>query len=231
MMGLSVDKAGAARALAMAGARHWPAHLGERPSVGVVVDPELRSRLSAWAMATLALVGCEEAVNVDRAQVAALGMANGASLTGPGAFDPPRVGEDSGSGASGPIGGNVRDGKQARPVLSPESRPVLPEVLSWLREQGAPQLGSPGRRAHMAALGEAVKRRTEVGIERYGVPLHSHAGRDVMRDLGEELVDAVQYATQALMENESDVDAQAWLESVRYHAAEAWCDLRRVGDR
>ena len=116
-------------------------------------------------------------------------------------------------------------------MLSAKSRPVLPEVLSWLREQGAPQLGSPGRRAHMAALGEAVKRRTEVGIERYGVPLHSHAGRDVMRDLGEELVDAVQYATQALMENESDYDAAAWLESVRYHAAEAWCDLRRVGER
>jgi hypothetical protein len=120
--------------------------------------------------------------------------------------------------------------EQARPVLSSESRPVLPEVLSWLREQGNPHLGSAARQAHMAALAEAVKRRTEVGAERYGVPLHSHTGRDVMRDLGEELVDAVQYATQALMECDDD-DAAAWLESVRYHAAEAWCDLRRVGDR
>lgn len=339
MMGLTVDRAGAARALAMAGARHWPAHLGERPEVEAVSDPELRSRLSAWAMATLALVGCEEAVNVDRAQVAALGerlkageyyeeepeeegetnpkrfpgyamvapVANAGPLAGPGAADTARVGEDSGSGASGtreadrvtiddvlcggcgevlearqhkregglwsatchretcrwgwvdcdyrPSVSNVlaygdrlvsmtwvrkalerweRRHEQARPVLSEKSRPVLPEVLSWLREQGNPHLGSAARQVHMADLAEAVKRRTEVGVERYGVPLHSHTGRDVMRDLGEELVDAVQYATQALMEldeNESDYDAAAWLESVRYHAAEAWCDLRRVGER
>jgi hypothetical protein len=365
-MSLSVDRDGAARALAMAGARHWPAHLGERPAVEAVADPELRSRLSAWAMATLALVGCDEAVNVDRAQVCALGqrlydgerlvgvavpcsatdaqtvtllgerlragdyyeeepeegeaspkrfpgyamvapLANAAPLTAPGAAETARAGEDSGAGRSGPIeaasgtiddvlcGGcgeplearqHKREGglwsatcdretcrwgwadcdyrpsvsnvlaygdrlvsmrwvraalerwgrrhEQARPVLSPESRPVLPEVLMWLREQGNPHLGSAARQAHMAALAEAVERRTEVGTERYGVPLHSHAGRDVMRDLGEELVDAVQYATQALMEldeDESDDDAAAWLESVRYHAAEAWCDLRRVGER
>ena len=120
-------------------------------------------------------------------------------------------------------------------MLSEKSRPVLPEVLSWLREQGNPHLGSAARQVHMADLAEAVKRRTEVGVERYGVPLHSHTGRDVMRDIGEELVDAVQYATQALIELDEDEsdddDAAAWLESVRYHAAEAWCDLRRVGER
>lgn len=234
MMGLSVDRAGVARALAMAGARHWPKSLGPRPDVEVVSSQALRAALSAWGTATMGLLGNDEAVNVDRAQVAALGMANGGALTGLGAAETARAGEDSGSGTSGTREVNARDGEQARPVLSAESRPVLPEVLSWLREQGAPQLGSPGRRAHMAALAEAVKRRTEVGTERYGVPLHSHAGRDVLRDLGEELVDAVQYATQALMELDEDEgadDAAAWLESVRYHAAEAWCDMRRVGER
>jgi hypothetical protein len=223
MMGLSVDKAGAARALAMAGARHWPAHLGERPSVGVVVDPELRSRLSAWAMATLALVGCEEAVNVDRAQVAALGMANGASLTGPGAFDPPRVGEDSGSGASGPIGGNVRDGKQARPVLSPESRPVLPEVLSWLRDR---TFHGRVSREHAESLREALERRTAYGVKQYGIPLHSHTGRDVLHDLEEEIVDAIQYAMQAIDENGWEVNG--FLHGILTAQLSAWCDYQRV---
>ena len=37
-MGLSVDRDGAARALAMAGVRSWPAHLGERPAVEAVAD-------------------------------------------------------------------------------------------------------------------------------------------------------------------------------------------------
>jgi hypothetical protein len=131
MMGLTVDRAGAARALALAGARHWPAHLGERPSVGVVADPELRSRLSAWAMATLALVGCESATNTDRAQVEALGAAQRA----PGAAETALVGQDSGSESSGPIGGNTRDGEQARPVVSPQSEAVSSTLLMWLDDE------------------------------------------------------------------------------------------------
>jgi hypothetical protein len=145
MMGLSVDKAGAARALAMAGVKSWPAHLGERPSVGVVVDPEVRARLSAWAMATLSLVGCESAVNVDRAQVAALGTANGVAPTGPGAFDAPRAGEDSGPGTSGTREANARDRDRVQPVMSPESRPVLPELLAWLDDL-VPAAGDECRR-------------------------------------------------------------------------------------
>ena len=224
MMGLSVDKAGAARALAMAGVRAWPAHLGERPSVGVVVDPEVRSRLSAWAMATLSLVGCESAVNVDRAQVAALGMANCASLTAPGAFDQPRVGEDSGSGRSGPIGGNARDGEQARPVVSPESEAVSSVLLMWLDDEV--RAGRVNRSA-AAWLGDAVLERTRLGVERYGSPLMSHNGRDALRDLAEEVVDGVQYATQALMETD-DVDARAWLWAARAKLLSAAADIERV---
>jgi hypothetical protein len=224
MMGLTVDLAGAARALAMAGARHWPAHLGERPAVEAVADPEVRSRLSAWAMATLSLVGCESAVNVDRAQVAALGMVNGGALTGPGAFDAPRVGEDSGSESGGTREANARDGEQARPVVSPESEAVSSVLLMWLDDEVRHGRAS---RAAAASLGDAVIERTRLGVERYGSPLMSHNGRDAVRDLAEEVVDGVQYATQALMET-TDVDQVAWLWAARAKLLGAAADIERV---
>jgi hypothetical protein len=366
MMSLSVDKAGAARALAMAGARHWPAHLGERPAVEAVSDPELRSRLSAWAMATLALVGCEGAVNVDRAQVAALGerlrageyyeeepeegetspkrfpgyadaqtatllgmferaweaptmrLAEGVSVTfrdssdpsqertyqmrgallvtPPGAAETARAGEDSGAGTSEPIeadrgtiddvlcGGcgevlearqHKREGglwsatchretcrwgwvdcdyrpsvsnvlaygdrlvsmrwvraalerwerrhEQARPVLSEKSRPVLPEVLSWLRDR---TFHGKVSREHAESLREALERRTAYGVKEYGLPLHSHTGRDVLHDLEEELVDAIQYAMQAIDENGWEVNG--FLHGILTAQLSAWCDYQRV---
>jgi hypothetical protein len=328
MMGLSVDRDGAARALAMAGARHWPAHLGERPEVEAVADPELRSRLSAWAMATLALVGCEGAVNVDRAQVAALGerlragdyfeeepeeegetnpkrfpgyamvapVANAGPLAGPGAAETARAGEDSGASRSGPIeaasgsiddvlcGGcgevlkarqHKREGglwsatcdretcrwgwvdcdyrpsvsnvlaygdrlvsmrwvraalerwerrhEQARPVLSEKSRPVLPEVLSWLRDR---TFHGKVSREHAESLREALERRTAYGVKEYGLPLHSHTGRDVLHDLEEELVDAIQYAMQAIDENGWEVNG--FLHGILTAQLSAWCDYQRV---
>jgi hypothetical protein len=311
----------------MAGARHWPAHLGERPEVEAVSDPELRSRLSAWAMATLALVGCEEAVNVDRAQVAALGerlrageyyeeepeegetnpkrfpgyamvapVANAGPLAGPGADETSRAGEGSGSGTSEPIeaargtiddvlcGGcgeplkarqHKREGglwsatchretcrwgwadcdyrpsvsnvlaygdrlasmrwvraalerwerrhEQARPVLSPESRPVLPEVLSWLRDR---TFHGRVSREHAESLRAALERRTAYGVERYGMPLHSHTGRDVLHDLEEEIVDAIQYAMQAIDENGWEVNG--FLHGILTAQLSAWCDYQRV---
>jgi hypothetical protein len=288
----------------MAGARHWPAHLGERPAVEAVADPELRSRLSAWAMATLALVGCDEAANVDRALVAALGMVSGAPLTGPGAADAPRTGQDSGSLTSEPIeaargtiddvlcGGcgeplearqHTREGglwsapcdretcrwgwadcdyrpsvsnvlaygdrlvsmrwvraalerwgrrierQREQPVMSPASRPVLPELLAWLDVQVGSRLLSPGRRAELGAM---LEERTAVGVKRYKVPLHSHNRLPGRGQTGEELVDALQYETQDLMETD-DLDAQAWVKDHRYKIARCveTCDgdvLRQV---
>lgn len=272
MMGLTVDKAGAARALALAGARHWPAHLGERPAVEPVADPELRSALSAWAMATLALTGFGGAVNVDRAQVAALGasgaktttllgmferaweapamrLAEGVSLTfrdssdpsaprtfemradvagvASGAAETARVGEDSGSGRSGPIGGNARDRERVQPVMSPESRPVLPELLAWLDVEVRAGRLAPERRAE---LGVALESRTAVGVARYRVPLHSHNGLPGRKQTREELLDGLQYETQDLMETD-DLDAQVWVAIGRTKTLEAWCALQQAGDR
>lgn len=42
--------------------------------------------------------------------------------------------------------------------------------------------------------------RQRVGLERYGRPLETWNGRDAMRDLLEELIDALQYAVQVQME-------------------------------
>jgi hypothetical protein len=348
MMGLSVDRAGAARALAMAGVRAWPKSLGPRPDVEVVSSQALRAALSAWGTATMGLLGNDEAVNVDRAQVAALGaavppcsatdaqtatllgmfgraweaptmrLAEGVSLTlrdssdpaqertyqmrgallvtPPGAAETARAGEDSGASRSGPIeaasgsiddvlcGGcgevlearqHKREGglwsatcdretcrwgwadcdyrpsvsnvlaygdrlvsmrwvraalerwerrhEQARPVLSAESRPVLPEVLSWLRDR---TYHGKVSREHAESLREALERRTAYGVKQYGIPLHSHTGRDVLHDLEEEIVDAIQYAMQAIDENGWEVNG--FLHGILTAQLSAWCDYQRV---
>lgn len=47
-----------------------------------------------------------------------------------------------------------------------------------------------------------IQRRKAVGIERYGTALQANNGRDALRDLYEELVDAVQYCAQMLIERD-----------------------------
>jgi hypothetical protein len=44
--------------------------------------------------------------------------------------------------------------------------------------------------------------RHQVGVERYGTPLQAHNGRDALRDLYEELLDAVAYTRQAIEERD-----------------------------
>lgn len=46
-----------------------------------------------------------------------------------------------------------------------------------------------------------LRQRMEEGIRKYGSPLMTHNGRDVFRDLFEEIIDAWQYAVQAKMEH------------------------------
>lgn len=49
---------------------------------------------------------------------------------------------------------------------------------------------------------EDLRRRRQVGIERYGTPLQPHNGRDVLQDLYEELLDAACYVKQAMVERD-----------------------------
>jgi hypothetical protein len=47
-----------------------------------------------------------------------------------------------------------------------------------------------------------ITERRQVGIERYGTPLQPHNGRDAMRDLYEELLDACMYIRQVIAERD-----------------------------
>jgi hypothetical protein len=47
---------------------------------------------------------------------------------------------------------------------------------------------------------EDLESRKQVGIERYGEPLKAHNNRDALRDLNEELLDALVYVMQNIQE-------------------------------
>lgn len=51
-------------------------------------------------------------------------------------------------------------------------------------------------------LMEYIERRKQHGIETYGSALQPHNGRDALRDLFEELIDAVMYTGQLLVERD-----------------------------
>lgn len=47
---------------------------------------------------------------------------------------------------------------------------------------------------------EFAEARVQIGIERYGQTLHTFDGRDAVRDLDEELADAITYTVKAILE-------------------------------
>ena len=77
--------------------------------------------------------------------------------------------------------------EQPQPTTSVQSVPVAP----LLRDALGCFSGVP------PWITEAIEARTLAGVERYGVALHTHNGRDSVRDLREELLDALQYLAQA----------------------------------
>jgi len=80
--------------------------------------------------------------------------------------------------------------EQPTPAHGAQSVAVTPVLLDAIRcFEGVP-----------AWLPSAIEARTLAGVERYGAPLHSHNGRDSIRDLREELLDAMQYLAQAHIE-------------------------------
>jgi hypothetical protein len=50
-----------------------------------------------------------------------------------------------------------------------------------------------------------IEARRQVGISRYGTALQAFNGRDVLRDLYEELIDAAMYVKQAMVERDAGV--------------------------
>lgn len=67
-----------------------------------------------------------------------------------------------------------------------------------------PPVRRPGVPSVQRAVRDDLRLREQVGVERYGTPLQPHNGRDALRDLYEELLDACCYIKQALIEREVD---------------------------
>ena len=78
-------------------------------------------------------------------------------------------------------------------LLSPEPNPTAGHGDMWA--QVIARLD-----AHDPLLPHCIERRQQ-GIDRYGVPLQTGNGRRSMRDLFQELLDAVVYAEQVITEN------------------------------
>lgn len=82
-------------------------------------------------------------------------------------------------------------GEQPAPTTSAQSRAVLPCALITCAQT---------HYGVARSLCDALAARADLGIARYGTPLQTHNGRDAIRDLREELLDAIMYATQAQLE-------------------------------
>jgi len=65
-----------------------------------------------------------------------------------------------------------------------------------------------GRAPWIGAVMRDLNARKQLGLDRYGSLLQAHNGRDALRDLYEELLDALVYCKQWLEENDED-DAAA----------------------
>ena len=98
--------------------------------------------------------------------------------------------------------------EQPSPTTSAQSRAVLPSALITCAQ---------GHYSAARSLCDALAARADVGIARYGTPLQTHNGRDAIRDLREELLDAIMYATQAHLEGRITEDqAQEIIDALAY---------------
>lgn len=87
-------------------------------------------------------------------------------------------------------------------------------------------------------VGESLKRyfadyideRTAKGVETYGQPLHTFNGRDAGRDLSEELIDALQYQHQELLETRAERDAHAADSKHRWEVIKDLRNLKGLAD-
>jgi hypothetical protein len=76
-----------------------------------------------------------------------------------------------------------------------------------------------------------LEERERVGVERYGTPLQPWNGRDALRDLYEELLDAAQYIRQAMEERSQCTVQEQW--SVEWNEPDVgrWCDHSNYSSR
>jgi len=109
----------------------------------------------------------------------------------------------------------VADHSEPRPTPN-DSAPIVELVLLDVTD--------PLVRADLVA-------RSEIGLERYGVLLQAHNGRDALRDAYEEALDLVMYLRQAV-EEASNVAARHFPHVIYEGALALACGLRHlVADR
>lgn len=114
---------------------------------------------------------------------------------------------------------------QPAPTRSERSQPVGPVALDALCPADADPSVNPYREVR-----DALEARLAVGVERYGTALHTHNGRDALRDALEEALDGMQYAQQANLEarDEGAHDAALWAQDARQMFAAAALSLLRA---
>ena|SRR6266568_4324052 len=83
---------------------------------------------------------------------------------------------------------------QALPVTTPESRDVLSDLIFVLRFDG--------QRLLSLSLADQLRERVGLGVRKYGKPLQTNNGRDVLLDIRQELLDGIMYSHQAIMQGE-----------------------------
>lgn len=84
---------------------------------------------------------------------------------------------------------------QILPKKTQDSKDVLPELISWIRKQD--DLGEDKK-----TVEKKIKERSNFGLNKYGMTLHTFNGRDADIDAQQELADCLQYLYQLRIERQ-----------------------------
>jgi hypothetical protein len=87
--------------------------------------------------------------------------------------------------------GPFTPGQKENPVKSVES--------TYTPDEQVKPIATSGPVIHNLVIDD-LRERLRIGIERYGQPLQAHNGRDVLKDIYEELLDAACYVRQLMEE-------------------------------
>lgn len=83
----------------------------------------------------------------------------------------------------------------------------------------------------LEALREDMRQRRRLGLVRYGVPVHPANGRDSLRDIYEELLDATVYAMNLQLQHQDDPPGTLDAPSLKVHYMQLWQDSWRLALR